>query len=80
MNLFENQNFSVSDGDLSLQVTEHSIGDQQVFHVVFGDGRKPIVVSRAFTATGKLWTSIPQGRQKEAERVGALISQYFKNK
>ncbi|OKS88709.1 hypothetical protein RG47T_4187 [Mucilaginibacter polytrichastri] len=29
---------------------------------------------------GRFWTSLPEGRQVEAEKVGPLIARYFKNK
>ncbi len=51
------------------------------FRVTFDSPRPVIVVARAndFNAT-KFWTSVPEGRQKEAEGVGALIETYLKSK
>ncbi len=51
------------------------------YRVVFSSKREPIVITSAKHADGaKFWTSIPEGRQKEAEGVGKLIDEYLKNK
>lgn len=51
------------------------------FRVVFNSGRPPLVVARATDAgMAKFWTSIPEGRQKEAEGMGKLIEEYFQAK
>jgi hypothetical protein len=50
------------------------------FRIEFSSKRKPIVVARVDDFNGaKFWTSIPEGRQKEAEGVGKLIEDYFKS-
>jgi hypothetical protein len=42
-------------------------------------GLTPLVVHRAKTFDGPLfWTSIPEGRQQEAEEIGKLIDGYLK--
>lgn len=62
-----------------IQVRRHTIGNQVIFHVVFSNGNRPLVVTRASHSNAyKFWTSIPEGRQAEAEEVGQLISEYFK--
>jgi hypothetical protein len=51
------------------------------FRVVFSSGRQPLVLARATNAdAAKFWTSIPEGRQKEAEGMGKLIEEYFQSK
>ena len=48
------------------------------YYVEFSSSRKPIVVAKAeFITTPANWTSIPEGRQKEAEGVGKLIELYL---
>jgi len=48
------------------------------YHVYFSSKRKPIVIAQArFQDSDARWTSIPEGRQKEAEGIGALIEQYL---
>ena len=57
------------------------IARQAVYYVSFSSSRKPITIARAkFVDSEIRWTSIPEGRQKEAEGVGALIDQYLANK
>ncbi len=63
-----------------IKVLRHSIGDKVIFKIVFSDRRQPLVVTRARHADGyKFWTSLPEGRQWEAEEVGSLIVEYFKS-
>ena len=58
----------------------HSIGAQVIFRVTFSNKKSPLVVTRAIHSNAyKFWTSIPEGRQKEAEEIGALIAEYFKS-
>jgi len=62
-----------------IQVHRLLVGTQTIFRVIFSDKRQHLVVTRATHADAyKFWTSIPEGRQKEAEEVGSLISEYFK--
>ena len=57
------------------------IPKQVVYYVSFSSSREPITIARAkFVDSDARWTSIPEGRQKEAEGVGALIDQYVANK
>ena len=51
------------------------------FKVVFSSKRKPITIARAKGMNAPFfWTSIPEGRQKEAEGVGKLIEGYLLDK
>jgi len=51
------------------------------YYVTFSSNRKPIVVAKAeFIDSPATWTSIPEGRQKEAEGVGELIELYLAKK
>ena len=57
------------------------LAKQAVYYVSFSSSRQPITVARAkFVDSAARWTSIPEGRQKEAEGVGKLIDQYLANK
>ena len=43
--------------------------------------KQPLVLCRATDFNhAKFWTSVPEGRQKEAEEIGPLIEQYFRSK
>jgi hypothetical protein len=65
----------------SATVTEHELEDMRVFHILFMEKRKPLVITIAEAGGGKKWwTSVPQGRQKEAEEVGKLIADYIRAK
>ena len=73
-------NFELNFKDGTIRVQRHSIGAQVIFRVTFSNKRTPLVVTRALHANAyRFWTSIPEGRQDEAEEVGALISEYFKS-
>ena len=51
------------------------------FRVEFSSARPAIVVARATRPSGdRFWTSVPEGRQKEAEGVGELIEEFLKQK
>lgn len=62
-----------------IEVQRHSIGIQTVFRISFRDKRPPLVIIRALHANAyRFWTSIPEGRQREAEEIGTLIVQHYK--
>ena len=57
------------------------IGKSIAYHVTFSSKRKPIIIARAkFVDSPDTWTSIPEGRQKEAQGVGELIDKYLSKK
>lgn len=64
-----------------IQVTEHDLKGKRVFHLNFNGWKKPLIITVALTRSDeKFWTSIPEGRQKEAEQVGKLIAAHIRNK
>ena len=64
-----------------VKVQEHNVNGTTVFRLVFPDSRKPLVITRATRSNyTDFWTSIPEGRQKEAEEIGALISEHLNTK
>jgi hypothetical protein len=78
--LFKNkdQHFSFKIGSVTLQCNRLILPGYTAFRITFSSNREPIVIVRA---KGKelpfFWTSIPEGRQKEAEGVGKLIEEYL---
>lgn len=73
--------FEITFGNLVMKVSEHRIKDAPVFHIVFNDNRKPLNITVAENSDGeKFWTSTPEGRQTEAERIGKLVAGYIRNK
>ena len=63
-----------------IRVQRQTIGGTQTIYLIgFSDGRPPLVLTRANgTEIGMHWTSIPEGRFEEAQQVGPLIEQYYK--
>lgn len=73
--------FEIIYNNVKMKVERLQLPGHTAFRVIFSSARKPLVLARAINAEkGKFWTSIPEGRQKEAEGMGALIEDYFKNK
>ncbi|MNL06575.1 hypothetical protein D3C87_1272150 [compost metagenome] len=77
-NLFESENIEILIEGVKIVVSEHTVNDQQIFRLMFSDDRLPLVITRISSVSGNLWTSIPQGRQKEAELFGKEISKHLK--
>lgn len=74
-------NFELAYQGSKIKVQEHQVAGQAVFRIVFPDSRKPLVVTRATRSNyTDFWTSIPEGRQKEAEEIGTLISEHLNAK
>ena len=75
------QPFDLEVNGRMLKVSEHELAGKRVFHVNFGAGSKPLVITVALAPSGKkFWTSIPQGRQHEAEEIGKLIAEHIRSK
>ncbi len=75
------ESFDLELNGVSMKVHELDIPKYTAFRVVFSSTRPPIVVARTKDADKNIfWTSIPEGRQKEAEGVGKLIEEYFQKK
>jgi hypothetical protein len=63
------------------KVTEAEIKSRRIFHIQYSDKKKPLTITIGRDNTDiKFWTSIPEGRQKEAEEVGKLIAAYIRSK
>ena len=63
-----------------IRVQRHFVASQTIYRIVFSDKRDPLVVTRALTDNAvRWWTSIPEGRQSEAEEIGPLIANYIKS-
>jgi len=73
--------FTIEYEGIPATVTEHEVQETRIFHIAFAAGRKPLVITVAEAPGGKKWwTSVPQGRQKEAEEVGKLVANYIRAK
>ena len=63
-----------------IRIHRHSVASQTIYRVIFSNKRSPLVVTRVFTDNAShWWTSIPEGRQREAEEIGPLIADYIKS-
>lgn len=75
----DSNKFELSYKEEELNVQQHWLGSQTIFRITFSNSRTPLVITRATDAnTFRFWTSIPEGRQREAEEIGTLIEEYHK--
>ncbi len=73
--------FEIELNGITMKIEELDIPKYTAFRVVFSSKRKPLVVARTKDFVKDIfWTSIPEGRQSEAEGVGKLIENHFKQK
>jgi hypothetical protein len=73
------QAFEIVINGQTVQVTGHTIRSARVFHIVFQNRRAPLNITIAENTDGeKFWTSIPEGRQEEAEFAGKLVGSYIR--
>lgn len=77
----DSEPFILTYNNIRIRVQRHSLQGTFVYHIVFEDKRPPLVITRALTENEvKWWTSIPEGRQPEAEEIGPLIAEYIQSK
>jgi hypothetical protein len=74
------EKFEIDFKDLKICVTSHIINNNEVFRIVFSDGRPDLILHEGLTGGEPFWTSIPQAkhRLKEVEFFGPRIAAYFK--
>ncbi len=76
----DQHNFELEYKSGKIKVRRHALSGQVIYQVQFSDNRLPLVITRAINANAaRFWTSIPQGRQREAEEIGPLIAKYIKS-
>ena len=62
-----------------IRVQRLLVANQTIYRVAFSDKRNPLILTRATSDNaGYFWTSVPEGRQREADEVGAVIANYIK--
>lgn len=70
--------FEITSHGVTLSVKRMEVAKAIVYQVIFSSKRKAIVVTKATDRDAtQFWTSIPEGRQREAEGVGKLIDEYY---
>ena len=73
--------FELNFKDGMIRVQRHLVSNQIIYRIVFSDKRNPFVITRALTENAPhWWTSIPEGRQREAEEIVPLIEKYLEAK
>jgi hypothetical protein len=73
--------FELENGGIHIRVSEHEVSEERIFHLEFSDKRKPLNITvGGVRPKERFWTSIPQGRQSEAEQYGKLIANYIRSK
>jgi hypothetical protein len=64
---------------VSISFQRLDLPDYIAFRVTFSSKREPIIVAKTSDIDGKpFWTSVPEGRQREAEAIGKLIESNLK--
>jgi hypothetical protein len=75
------ESFSIEAYGVVITCQRLNIPKHVAYYVKFSSPRKPITIARAkFVESKARWTSVPEGRQKEAEGIGELIDQYLSRK
>ena len=73
--------FELQYGKQKIKISEHEITNNRVFYVDFQGGSKYLTITVGYDCKDqKFWTSIPEGRQEEAEQIGKLIANYIRSK
>ena len=73
-------NFELTYLDETIKIERFTISDQTLYRVHF-HGRPPLILTRAKDVNlGGFWTSVPEGKQKEAQIIGGLIENHFQPK
>jgi hypothetical protein len=71
--------FDIELSGLVTRVTGHTIKSARVFHVVYPNSKPALNITIAEDSEGvKFWTSVPEGRQEEAEFAGKAIAAYIR--
>lgn len=73
-----NTPFTIDQAGRTLKVTPRKAGGSTVFVIQFPDGNQPLAITKASGEKRPIfWTSIPEGRQKEAEQIGPMITAHY---
>jgi hypothetical protein len=75
----QRENFELDFKGNKIRVRKRTVSGRVIFGIQFFDGREDLVITRAKHADAlNFWTSLPEGRQKEAEEVGPVIAAHLK--
>ena len=77
----QNEIFDLDFGNIRIRVEQLQIPGQTFFRVDFSNEIPTLTLLRAINAEQKkFWTSVPEGRQELAGKVGPLIEEYYRSK
>ena len=75
-----NDHFEIQVAGDKAKVQRHDLSGTVVFRVIYPNKNTPLMLTRATRENGnRFWTSIPEGRYREAEEIGELIVEHFKS-
>jgi hypothetical protein len=70
--------FEIKHMGIQLSVVPKKFGKDWVYIIRFEGATPPFMLTRATQEKGgHFWTSIPEGRQEEAEKIGPKITTYY---
>ena len=70
--------FELNFKDAMIRVQRHLVSNQIILRIIFSDKLNPLAITRTLTENAAhWWTSIPEGRQREAKEIGPLIERYL---
>ena len=73
------KSFDVELNGQMVRVSDHTIKSARVFHIVYPNRKPALNITIAEDIDGvKFWTSVPEGRQEEAEFAGKVIATYIR--
>jgi hypothetical protein len=71
--------FEVELSGKTVRVSDHTFGSVRVFHIVYPERKPALNITIGENTDGvKFWTSVPEGRQEEAELAGKVIATYIR--
>ena len=72
--------FDIEINGETAHVSDHTIKSARVFHIVFASRRPHLNITIATNSDDeKFWTSVPEGRQTEAELAGKAVATYLRS-
>lgn len=72
--------FTIEYKEMTCKVVQYDVQGSTVFMITFADQTPTLLITRAEGPGGKFWTSLPEGRQEEAEEAGEQVLQHLKKK
>lgn len=61
-----------------IQIHKEHLGRTEIYKVIFTNGNSPLVITKAVrNSASYFWTSVPEGRQRQAEEIGRIIEKHL---